>query len=102
MAARWRIVHQRFPRITNLETANLGASDFKNDSELASIYEKVVVYVSDQTHSSGRKGCMIAGVRHLRIIPSDKQYCMATAKLEEQLQVIHTGEKCKTCKKTEK
>jgi hypothetical protein len=94
VAARWRIVHQRIPHISNLDTADLGdaanTSDpekAKYNAELDSIYVKLVAYVSDQTHSAVRKGCLVAGIRHLRIIPSNDQLSMSPEKLEAQLKV---------------
>ena len=60
----------------------------KVNEELDSIFVKLVTYVSDQTHSAGRKACLVAGIRHLRIIPSDDQLSMSSEKLEEQMKVI--------------
>lgn len=37
------------------------------------INSKLVVYVSDQTHSSATKACMIAGINNLRILPANKK-----------------------------
>ena len=43
--------------------------------------DKLVVYASDQTHSSVEKGARIAGYSNTRIIRSDAQYAMDAAEL---------------------
>lgn len=46
-----------------------------------------VVYISDQTHSSVQKACMILGVKYLRIIPTNDDCSMNVAKLQEQIEL---------------
>jgi aromatic-L-amino-acid decarboxylase len=43
--------------------------------------EKMVVYVSNQAHSSIEKGCMIAGIGHCRKIDVDDRYALDPAAL---------------------
>ncbi|MCP3998263.1 MAG: aminotransferase class I/II-fold pyridoxal phosphate-dependent enzyme, partial [bacterium] len=47
--------------------------------------DELVVYASDQTHSSVEKGARIAGFSHVRIIRSDAAYAMDAAALAEQV-----------------
>lgn len=86
-AARWRIVHQRLPHITNLDLTNLGGNNNETQATLDSLYPKLVAYITDQTHSVVRKGCIVAGIRHLRTIPGDDHLSMSPEKLEEQMKV---------------
>ena len=44
--------------------------------------DKLVVYASDQTHSSVEKGARIAGYSQIRSIPTDAQFAMDVAALE--------------------
>jgi aromatic-L-amino-acid decarboxylase len=44
--------------------------------------DKLVAYVSDQTHSSVEKGARIAGYTQVRVIPTDSQYAMDIPELE--------------------
>ena len=48
--------------------------------------KKMVVYVSDQAHSSIEKGCNIAGVGHCRKIAVDDLFALDTAVLEEAIE----------------
>lgn len=45
---------------------------------------RVVAYCSDQAHSSVRKACMVAGVQHLRVLPTTAAdgYALPPAALE--------------------
>ena len=47
--------------------------------------DRLVVYASDQTHSSVEKGARIAGYSHVRVIPTDPEYAMDTAALASQI-----------------
>lgn len=47
--------------------------------------EDMVVYVSDQAHSSIEKGCNIAGIGHCRKIPVDSVYAMDPDALESAI-----------------
>jgi len=47
--------------------------------------DKMVVYASDQTHSSVEKGARIAGFTNFRAIPTDDSYAMNPGALEDQL-----------------
>ncbi len=44
--------------------------------------ENMVIYVSDQTHSSIEKGCTIAGIGHCRKIETDSTFAMDASCLE--------------------
>ncbi len=48
--------------------------------------DRMVVYASDQTHSSVEKGARIAGFTHFRIIPSDDQFAMDSSAFEAQVE----------------
>lgn len=47
--------------------------------------DKLVVYASDQTHSSVEKGARIAGLSHFRAIPTDAEYAMDPSALATQI-----------------
>jgi aromatic-L-amino-acid decarboxylase len=47
--------------------------------------DRMVVYASDQTHSSVEKGARIAGFTHFRIIPSDDTFAMDPSAFETQV-----------------
>lgn len=47
--------------------------------------DRMVVYASDQTHSSVEKGARIAGFTNFRTIPTDDAYAMSPNALEDQL-----------------
>jgi aromatic-L-amino-acid decarboxylase len=47
--------------------------------------DKLVVYASDQTHSSVEKGARIAGFSHVRIIPTDAEFAMDVGALASQI-----------------
>ncbi len=47
--------------------------------------DKLVVYASDQTHSSVEKGARIAGFSHLRIIRTDEEYAMDVEALAKKV-----------------
>lgn len=49
---------------------------------------KLVVYTSDQAHSSLRKACMIAGVTHCRVLPAsaENEWALAADTLEAAVQ----------------
>jgi aromatic-L-amino-acid decarboxylase len=47
--------------------------------------DRMVVYASDQTHSSVEKGARIAGYTHFRTIPTDAAYAMDPAAFADQL-----------------
>ena len=68
--------------------ANLTALTAARDTML-SVPERsrAVVYVSDQTHSSVAKGLLIIGFarEQIRVIPSDKNYCLDTIALRDAL-----------------
>ena len=69
-----------------LLTAREKATDFRsNDTGLK---EPLIVYASEETHSSIEKGVKIAGYgkENLRYIPSDDNYAMIPEKLEEAIQ----------------
>lgn len=87
VAARWRVINRLLPNITNLDTTNTGKEkiDAETNATLDQIWAKFVVYVSDSTHSSVQKGCMVAGIRNLRMVPSDDNMSMNPKQLEEQL-----------------
>jgi tyrosine decarboxylase len=63
----------------------------KVDSQLDfDLIQKIVVYSSDQTHSSIKRGCIIAGIplEHYRVIPADAstEYALDPVKLEQAIQ----------------
>lgn len=66
-----------------LLTAREKATDFQ--SNLRGYKENLVVYASDQTHSSIEKGVKIAGYGrdNLRLIPTDEAYALIPEKLEQ-------------------
>lgn len=45
----------------------------------------MVVYVSDQAHSSIEKGCTVAGIGHCRKIMTDSEFAMDDARLEDAI-----------------
>jgi aromatic-L-amino-acid decarboxylase len=47
--------------------------------------DQMVVYASDQTHSSVEKGARIAGFTNLRIVPTDGTFAMDPAAFERQV-----------------
>jgi aromatic-L-amino-acid decarboxylase len=47
--------------------------------------DRMVVYASDQTHSSVEKGARIAGFTHFRIVPTDDSYAMSARAFEDQV-----------------
>ena len=47
--------------------------------------DRLVVYASDQTHSSVEKGARIAGYSHVRIIPTDADFAMDAGALAAQI-----------------
>lgn len=47
--------------------------------------DRLVAYASDQAHSSVEKGARIAGLRHLRLVPSDGAYAMRVDELAAQM-----------------
>ena len=47
--------------------------------------DRMVVYASDQTHSSIEKGARIAGLENVRIIPTDETYAMDVAAFAAQI-----------------
>jgi len=47
--------------------------------------EDMVIYVSDQAHSSIEKGCTIAGIGHCRKIETDSEFAMNIASLEARV-----------------
>jgi len=47
--------------------------------------DRMVVYVSDQAHSSIEKGCTIAGIGHCAKIPTDSEFAMDVDALEEAI-----------------
>ncbi|NHZ71257.1 MAG: aminotransferase class I/II-fold pyridoxal phosphate-dependent enzyme [Proteobacteria bacterium] len=47
--------------------------------------EQMVVYVSDQAHSSIEKGCTVAGIGHCVKIPTDTDFAMDTDALEQAI-----------------
>ncbi len=47
--------------------------------------DTLVIYASDQTHSSLEKGARIAGFSHVRIIGSDAQFAMDTRELHDTI-----------------
>lgn len=49
--------------------------------------DRLVVYASDQTHSSLEKGARIAGFSHVRSIATDNHYALDLAALEEAIAV---------------
>ncbi len=49
--------------------------------------DKLVVYASDQTHSSVEKGARVAGYSEIRIIETDTSFAMDAAALEQQIAV---------------
>lgn len=59
-----------------------------SDFQASLIPDKLLVYASDQTHSSIKKGCRVVGFNdsQLRIIPTDSNGSMLTDLFEKQLQ----------------
>ncbi len=53
--------------------------------QAASSIDDLVVYASDQTHSSLEKGARIAGYRHVRSIATDASYALDPAALEQAI-----------------
>ncbi len=47
--------------------------------------EDMVVYVSDQAHSSIEKGCTVAGIGHCRKIETDSRFAMDVGRLEDAI-----------------
>jgi aromatic-L-amino-acid decarboxylase len=47
--------------------------------------EDMVVYVSDQAHSSIEKGCTVAGIGHCRKVATDAEFAMDVVRLESQI-----------------
>ncbi|GMR02802.1 MAG: aspartate aminotransferase family protein [Acidimicrobiia bacterium] len=47
--------------------------------------ENMVVYVSDQAHSSIEKGCTVAGIGHCRKIETDSRFAMDVGRLEDAI-----------------
>jgi len=56
--------------------------------------DKLVVYASDQTHSSVEKGARIAGFTHIRVIPSDGEFAMDTSALVSQIAADRSAGLC--------
>lgn len=65
---------------------------------LQAIKEPLVVYVSEQSHSSVEKGCLLAGFgrQHLRRIGCDHQYAMRPELLEQAI-CSDVANGCKPC-----
>ncbi|MCP4308316.1 MAG: aminotransferase class I/II-fold pyridoxal phosphate-dependent enzyme [bacterium] len=53
--------------------------------------DKMVVYASDQTHSSVEKGARIAGFTQVRIIATDDQFAMDVTTLEQAIAADRTA-----------
>lgn len=69
--------------------ANLTALTAARDAKLTDTERNhAVIYVSDQTHASVSKGLHIIGFRkeQIRIIPTDKSFCMDISTLETSIQ----------------
>lgn len=69
--------------------ANLTALTAARDAKLTDTERNhAVIYVSDQTHTSVSKGLHIIGFRkdQIRIIPTDKSFCMDISTLETSIQ----------------
>lgn len=68
-----------------LLSAREKATNFKSNA--IGIRERLIVYSSDQTHSSIEKGVKIAGFGrdNLRLIPTDAHFAMIPEKLEEAI-----------------
>jgi len=66
-----------------LISAREKATDFQSNQR--GLKENLIVYASDQTHSSIEKGVKIAGYGrdNLRLIPSDETYALIPEKLEQ-------------------
>ena len=47
--------------------------------------ENMVVYVSDQAHSSIEKGCTVAGIGHCRKVATDSEFALDVDRLESQI-----------------
>ena len=47
--------------------------------------EDMVVYVSDQAHSSIEKGCTVAGIGHCRKVATDSEFALDVSRLESQI-----------------
>jgi len=56
--------------------------------------DKLVIYASDQTHSSVEKGARIAGFTHIRVIPSDGEFAMDTSALVSQIAADRSAGLC--------
>ena len=48
--------------------------------------DDVVAYASSQAHSSVEKACIVAGIRHVRLIEVDDRFAMSAAALTEAVQ----------------
>jgi hypothetical protein len=79
------------PHLTNLQTvrktAKESAAETAQREGLDAVYGRGVVYVSEWTHSSVQKGCMVVGIRNMRVITSDDKHAMCSDKLEKQIEV---------------
>ncbi|MDX2343575.1 MAG: aminotransferase class I/II-fold pyridoxal phosphate-dependent enzyme [Acidimicrobiia bacterium] len=53
--------------------------------------ENLVVYASDQTHSSVEKGARVAGFSHVRIVATDSKYAMDPSALSEMIAADRAG-----------
>ena len=69
--------------LTALLAAKSKALKEKND------FEKLIVYCSDQAHSSIKKACMIAGIpdKQIRMIEGDENFEMDPKTLEKLIEV---------------
>ena len=69
-----------------LLTAREKATDFKANQE--GLKKTLVIYASEETHSSIEKGAKIAGYgsENLRYIPTDESFAMIPSKLEEAVE----------------
>jgi aromatic-L-amino-acid decarboxylase len=71
--------------LVSLLVARERATDFKSNT--AGLQEKLVVYVSEEAHSSVEKGVKIAGFgkENIRCVPTDAAFAMIPEKLEEAI-----------------
>jgi len=53
--------------------------------------ESMVVYASDQAHSSIEKGARVAGFEHIRVVPTDEVFALSPEALKRQIEADRDG-----------